>query len=460
MFHNVSIETFMCFNRNIVKKQKQMINFDSIEKVECLALLNTCIAFFDSMTIYKVDTKQNVLLWEGQMAEFSGISSQQAIGHRCLDELLIDEFSEAKEKTIFLPRKEGKSMELIRYTQVLHNEKGDFVGAIGLLKEKQEQASVEPPFAQAHLNFHGILSRAPKMEPVFQLIKNAATTEVTVLVRGESGSGKELVAKAIHDISTRNNKPFLAVNCAALSSNLLESELFGHVRGAFTGAIKDHNGLFKRADSGTLFLDEVAELPLELQAKLLRVLQEKSFIPVGGDHAFNVDVRIVAATHRSLREEVKKGRFREDLMYRLRVVPIFIPPLRERREDINLLLWHFISLHSDNAIRHIDKIDPKAMRVLMDYHWPGNIRELQNVVEYAFVVGQGNTMNLADLPPEFRESKPQIQQIQAKPVISADEEVDLIRQAFKQSHGKVNLAAELLGFSRATFWRKRKFYDI
>ena len=163
------------------------------------------------------------------------------------------------------------------------------------------------------------------MQPVFQLIENAATTEVTVLVRGESGSGKELVAQAIHDLSMRNSAPFLAINCAALSSNLLESELFGHVRGAFTGAIKDHSGLFLRADGGTLFLDEVAELPIELQAKLLRVLQEKSFIPVGGSEAYHVDVRIVAATHRSLRDEVKKGRFREDLMYRLRVVPIFIP---------------------------------------------------------------------------------------------------------------------------------------
>ncbi len=174
------------------------------------------------------------------------------------------------------------------------------------------------------------------------------------------------------------------------------------MRGAFTGAIKDHNGLFQRARGGTLFLDEVAELSLKLQAKLLRVIQERNYIPVGGDHSINVDVRIVAATHRSLREEVRQGRFREDLMYRLRVVPIFIPPLRERREDISLLIWHFIRLHNACNFRRIEKIDPQAMRTLLDYSWPGNVRELHNVVEYAFAVGRGTTLRWSELPPEFR----------------------------------------------------------
>ena len=255
----------------------------------------------------------------------------------------------------------------------------------------------------------------------------------------------------------------MAINCAALSSNLLESELFGHVRGAFTGAVKDHSGLFQRANGGTLFLDEVAELPLELQAKLLRVLQERNYIPVGGSHSIDVDVRIVAATHRSLREEVKTGHFREDLMYRLRVVPIFLPPLRERREDICLLIWHFIDQHNDKRVRVIEKIEPDAMKVLLDYRWPGNIRELHNVVEYAFAVGRGSTLRLSELPPEFREPRvDNIQHGKHKPnkQLTPEDEMTAIQKALEQSQGHVNNAANLLGMSRATFWRKRKLYDI
>ncbi len=302
-------------------------------------------------------------------------------------------------------------------------------------------------------NFHGILSRSPLMRDVFQIIQTAAQTEATVLVRGESGSGKELVARAIHELSERKDAPFLAVNCAALSSNLLESELFGHVRGAFTGAIKDHKGLFQRAQGGTLFLDEIAELPMELQAKLLRVIQERNYVPVGGVCSMPVNVRLVAATHRSLREEVKNGRFREDLMYRLRVVPIYLPPLRERREDISLLMWAFIHQHNAANRRKIEEIEPEAMRLLLDYAWRGNIRELQNVVEYAFAVGRGTILKSAELPPEFREVQPIIIH---KP-ISMEDEKSAIQRALTENKN-VNAAAESLGMSRATFWRKRKLY--
>jgi transcriptional regulator with PAS, ATPase and Fis domain len=304
--------------------------------------------------------------------------------------------------------------------------------------------------------FHGIISRSPAMRDVFQIIESAAQTEATVLVRGESGSGKELVARAIHDLSARKGKPFLAVNCAALSSNLLESELFGHVRGAFTGAIKDHHGLFQRAHGGTLFLDEIAELPLELQAKLLRVIQERNFVPVGGVCSIPVNVRIVAATHRSLREDVKNGRFREDLMYRLRVVPIFLPPLRERREDISVLLWHFIEQHNAQNRRKIEEVEPEAMRLLLDYSWHGNIRELQNVVEYIFAVGRGAILKQTELPPEFREMNTPI--IQPKINTIKNEKV-AIERALNETKN-VNEAAQRLGLSRATFWRKRKMYNL
>ena len=404
------------------------------------------------------------------MEELSGLRQEDVVGKSCLHEYAITEAGNNQEQLVKISGADGNKIEVKKIVQILHDKEGDFAGGIGLLAVKSKPsalgflpkaaAKVTNPDPESQ-NFQGILSRSPAMRDVFQIISNAAETEATVLVRGESGAGKELVAKAIHDLSARHSAPFLAINCAALSSNLLESELFGHVRGAFTGAIKDHSGLFQRAHGGTLFLDEVAELPLELQAKLLRVIQERNYIPVGGDRSIEVDVRIVAATHRSLREEVKSGRFREDLMYRLRVVPIFIPPLRERREDISLLIWHFINQHNAENFRKIEKIDPQAMRVLLDYTWPGNIRELHNVVEYAFAVGRGTTLRLSELPPEFREPIPIIdQRIKKSSPLSAEQKIAAIRQALEKSNGMVTPAAQLLGLSRATFWRMRKLYGL
>jgi two-component system, NtrC family, response regulator AtoC len=319
--------------------------------------------------------------------------------------------------------------------------------------------TVDPITAATDLPFFGLISRDPSMLQAVQIIRNVAETDSTVLVRGESGTGKEIVARALHALSERRNGPFLAVNCAALTPSLLESELFGHVRGAFTGAIKDHPGLFKRADGGTVFLDEVAELSLDLQAKLLRVLQERAFIPVGGDKAIHVDVRIVSATHRSLREEVKAGRFRDDLMYRLRVVPIFLPPLRERRGDVGLLLRYFIQKHNAVGPRQVLTVAPEAMRQLLDHAWPGNVRELQNVIEYAFAVGRGPELLLDELPPEFRESRiPQTRNL--TPSDRSIDEAERIRRALADCNGNIEAAAQRLGINRSTLWRKRRRYAI
>jgi len=441
-----------------------LTQFDSTTLL--LNILDLC----DSIPVYIVNSAQQVLYWSHGMEELSGLRQEDVVGNFCLSEYAItDVGNNNQEQLVQISGVDGSKIEVKKAVQVLHDKEGVFACGIGLLAVISEPAAngllpkTASKAAKPELgsqNFHGIISRSPAMRDVFQIIANAAETEATVLVRGESGSGKELVAKAIHDLSARRNAPFLAINCAALSSSLLDSELFGHVRGAFTGAIKDHSGLFQRAHGGTLFLDEVAELPLELQAKLLRVIQERNYIPVGGDRSIDVDVRIVAATHRSLREEVKMGRFREDLMYRLRVVPIFIPPLRERREDISLLIWHFIQMHNADNFRKIEKIDPQAMRVLLDYAWPGNIRELHNVVEYAFAVGRGTTLRWSELPPEFREPRTiEPQAVQNTP-LSAGEESAAIRQALEQSNGRVTQAARALGMSRATFWRKRKIYGV
>jgi transcriptional regulator with PAS, ATPase and Fis domain len=348
-----------------------------------------------------------------------------------------------------------------RTARAFFDANGQFAGAIEFLQPESPTTPVFPLQEDAE-SFHGIFSRDPAMKEAIRIIRNVAETEATVLIRGESGTGKELVAHALHLESQRRDRPFLAINCAALTPSLLESELFGHVKGAFTGAVRDHAGLFQRAHGGTLFLDEVAELPLELQAKLLRVLQDRTFIPVGSDHVVTVDVRIIAATHRSLREEVKAGRFREDLMYRLRVVPIFLPPLRERRQDVSFLLWHYINRHNERGMRRIESIAPEAMRRLLDYAWPGNVRELQNVIEYTFAVGRGGELNMEDLPPEFRETT--VQPAAAEDLLVKRsrrlDEAELVREALQVSGGYLEQAARLAGMSRATFWRKRKKYGL
>ena len=429
-----------------------------------LKLLTLC----DSEAIYLLDKDQKILYWSQGAEKLTGFSCDASLGRPCWPECMITDIDASIEQLITLVKADGTQVRLNKSVQIIYDKSGIFTGGFGHLFPNTEHLSiVSSPISgldAGKQSFQGLISRSPAMQAVFQIIENAAETTATVLVRGESGSGKELVAKAIHDLSPRRGAPFLAINCAALSSSLLESELFGHVRGAFTGAIKDHSGLFQRSHGGTLFLDEVAELPLDLQAKLLRVIQERNYIPVGGDHLINVDVRIVAATHRSLREEVKSGRFREDLMYRLRVVPIFLPPLRERREDISLLLWHFIHLHNADNFRKIEKIEPQAMRLLLDYTWPGNIRELHNVVEYAFAVGRGVNLRCTELPPEFRESRAiapslPVQLISSKRV-TAEQESDAIRQALESSKGNITSAAQSLGMSRATFWRKRKTYGV
>ena len=422
------------------------------------------LTLFDNEAFYVLDSQQQVLYWSLGVEQLTGLNADDVVGKPCVSIYSVKDDAIDNSYLINITMPEGSTTQVRQFVEVLKDDTSGINAYVVRLTQTVKNSFSSTQLESSSDSFQGLISRSPAMQAVFQIIENAAETTATVLVRGESGSGKELVAKAIHDLSGRRSAPFLAINCAALSSSLLESELFGHVRGAFTGAIKDHHGLFHRAQGGTLFLDEVAELPLELQAKLLRVIQERNYIPVGGDKSISVDVRIVAATHRSLREEVKQGHFREDLMYRLRVVPIFLPPLRERREDIGLLLWHFIKLHNADNFRHIEKIEPQAMRTLLDYSWPGNIRELHNVVEYAFAVGRGTVLRSSELPPEFREPKPINVGYAVKPSfyqpLSPDQEREAIQKALETTYGRVSPAAAIVGMSRATFWRKRKLYGV
>lgn len=418
--------------------------------------------------VFVIDAKGSILFWSRGAEKLLGIPAETALGLQCVkalnyqdgqnDPCGLAEQGSIKAKMVKLKTATGQALTCYRTARAFFDAQGNFAGAIEFLQPQIEIASA-PNILAANESFHGILSRDPIMLEAIKVIRNVAETDATVLIRGESGTGKELVAHALHQESQRRSQPFLAINCAALSPSLLESELFGHVKGAFTGAVRNHSGLFQRANGGTLFLDEIAELPFELQAKLLRALQERSFIPVGGDTEITMDVRIIAATHRSLREEVKAGHFREDLMYRLRVVPIFLPPLRERRQDISLLLWNHINQHNLRGPRQINTIAPEAMRRLLDYAWPGNVRELINIVEYAFAVGRGNELSLDDLPPEFRETT-QPSSPKLLGTINKATEAALIEEALKAYSGRLDEAASSVGMSRATFWRKRKKYGL
>ncbi|MBI3989744.1 MAG: sigma-54-dependent Fis family transcriptional regulator [candidate division NC10 bacterium] len=320
--------------------------------------------------------------------------------------------------------------------------------------------------------FAGIVGKNQKLRDLISAVRSIAETDVTVLIQGETGTGKELIARAIHYNSPRKAKRFVAINCGALSETLLESELFGHERGAFTGAITQRKGIFEVADGGTLFFDEIGEIAPSTQVKLLRVLQEGEFQRVGGQESIKVDVRIVAATNQNLEDLLKQGRFRQDLYYRLHVVPVRVPPLRERTDDIPLLVSHVIEKRKQSINKQISGMSPPAMALLMAYSWPGNVRELENVIQQMMVMGKGEILDVQDLPHEIhgkedepgdkakdlkviaRESSP------SSPKSMAAMERDLILERLQARRGNLGLVAKDLGISRTTLWRRMKKYQI
>ncbi len=306
--------------------------------------------------------------------------------------------------------------------------------------------------------FHKIIGKNHRMREIYQLIEDLAESDATVLVLGESGTGKERVAEAIHRSSHRRSGPFVKVNCSALSEGLLESELFGHVKGAFTGAIRDKVGRFEQAAGGTLFLDEIGDLSPNVQVKLLRVLQEKEIERVGSGHTLKVDTRVIAATHRDLQLALQQGAFRSDLYYRLNVMPIEIPPLRARREDIPLLVESFVAKFNEQAQRRILGVDDGALALLLDYDWTGNVRELENAIEHAFIRCRGDYLLAQHLPAA-------IQRVLARPLPregapAAAGEREQLRQILSQCHWNRAAAAAQLGIHRTTLWRKMRELGI
>jgi len=327
------------------------------------------------------------------------------------------------------------------------------------LREEVEHLRRE---VRAYKKFGALIGQNSVMWQIYGIIGAVSANKSTVLVTGESGTGKELVARTIHQKGPWADRPFVAINCGAMSETLLDSQLFGHRRGAFTGAIADHNGMFQTANSGTLFLDEIAEVPLALQVKFLRAIQEKEVTPLGSSRPVKVDVRIIAASNRNLEEEVKKGTFRDDLFYRLNVVPIHLPPLRERREDIPLLIEHFIATFSTEYKVEPKKVAPEALEKLVSYPWPGNIRELQNVIERMFALSQSKEITLADLPGPiagFEEKPVNFQELAELPTLEAMEK-SLIAAALRKSHGNKNEAARSLAIERQRLYRKIEKYGL
>jgi transcriptional regulator with PAS, ATPase and Fis domain len=318
--------------------------------------------------------------------------------------------------------------------------------------------SAENPDRQS-FPMNPLVGNSPKMRQVHALISKIADSNSTILITGESGTGKELAARAIHEFSRRREQPFVPVNCGAIPEELLESELFGHVRGAFTGAVNSRQGRFQLANGGTLFLDEIGEMSPKLQVKLLRVLQERQFEPVGSDRGVQVDVRVVAATNRDLQVAVREGRFREDLFYRLNVLPVHLPPLRERESDVALLVKHFLALHGARKGKRVVRIDPGALAVLEEYRWPGNVREVENLIERLIVLNEDGTIGVEELPDYVRQREVADHPAnEALPASGMDldrylEKIEngFICQALERARGNKTLAAGMLKLNRTTF---------
>jgi len=349
-------------------------------------------------------------------------------------------------------------------TGLLRGPGGEPRGSVVVFRDVTELMTLKADLARRY-RLHEIVGKSKPMQEVFELIEEVADSDASVLVQGESGTGKELVARAIHHLGPRSSGPFVAVNCSALAEGLLESELFGHVEGAFTGAVRDKRGRFEAAAGGTIFLDEIGDLAPSIQVKLLRVLQQRVIERVGSDEPAPVDIRVIAATHRPLAEMVDSGRFRQDLYYRLRVVPIELPALRQRRDDLPLLVQHFVDRFAEQTGRPIERVGSDALTMLLDYPWPGNVRELENAVEYAFVKCRAGEILPAHLPPEIRSPRCDAPQPAASCQVNlrvdpAHDERERVRSTLDATGWNVARAARRLGISRTTLYERIRRHGL
>ena len=371
-----------------------------------------------------------------------------------------------------LRHKDGHTVPVIKNARVIKQEDGTVNGIVEAVTDLSELHSVKLKMKEATLRlnelnrFGGIIGKSRAMKNVFAAIKASAQSDVAVLIQGESGTGKELVTSAVHAASDRREKHLVTVNCSALPESLLESELFGHIKGAFTGAIRDRIGRFEEADGGTIFLDEISEISPLIQIKLLRVLQQKEIERVGESTKRKISIRIIAATNKDLYQLVKERHFREDLYYRLKVFPIYLPPLRERKDDIPLLVNHFIDINNKNTGKQIQGISQPAMNIFMNYPWPGNVRELENSIEHAFVLCDGDRIDILDLPEEVRQiGHPSAffeshHALKKSPRPGRKLTRDTLLALLNECDWNKAEVARRVGMSRASIWKYMKKYTI
>jgi len=432
--------------------------------------------------IFTVDAHGTITSFNREAEKITGWQRQEVIGMACAKVFQSDHCEKScflrnsiergqqyRDQEVVITRKDGTQLLVSVSTADLVGKNGEVVGGVEMFRDLSMVATLRREINATYTS-DDIVSKSAAMRGVRELLPLVARSTSTVLVEGEPGTGKELVARAIHNLGPRHGRPFVAVNCGALPETLAESELFGHLKGAFTDARKDKPGRFALADGGTLFLDEVGEISPAMQVKLLRVLQERQFTPLGAVAPVPVDVRILAATNRDLAREVSAGHFRQDLFFRLNVVRVNLPPLRARSDDIPLLVDHFIRKFNALQGRRIQGISERAMAVLMRYEYPGNVRELENAIEHGFVICGSSTIEVEDLPPHIRGEKlPPLGELSPDgPAFELgvdngplqDAEAAAIRQALERHDGHRSRAAVALGISRNTLWRKMKRYGI
>ena len=438
--------------------------------------------------VFTLDKEGIITSWNPAMERITGHSSKEAIGQKCSllkfsqcfgnicpassKECGIYEHGKVDGKECFLQHKNGHDVPVIKSASLVKNQKGDIEGIVETVTDLEElyKARLEAEQANRRLGeihrLDNIIGKSHAMQQVFSSLKAAAASEATILIQGESGTGKELAAGAIHFNSERRDMPFITVNCSALSESILESEIFGHVKGAFTGAVRDRAGRFEEADGGTIFLDEIGDISPFIQTKLLRVLQEREIERVGESKKRKVDIRVVTATNKELFGLVKSGNFREDLYYRLKVFPITIPPLRKRKDDIPLLLSNLIKIQNKKTGKQIQGLSSQAMRIVMDYSWPGNVRELENAIEHGFVLCTGEHIDVLDMPVEIR-------QVEYNLDLRNSSRVNDVCPGPRQKLSREKLlkileacgwnkaeAARRTGLSRTSIWKYMKKWDI